>query len=455
MSPPQYYRTNFAAVAKNISKDFSVGNATIRLWAKCQFCQVIDAAENLESLSKLTIWTIEGLQEILHQRKTLLLATLRVYNIPQNSIIESDGNFTHKIGRFVGLPRAINVTEVSPILSDRAFSRRCHQLQNRLPPEHPELEDLEACVSQYTTNNPAAKALARDIQVFLSWSNDSPGSTSVFADNWISEIAEVGNSSDGNEFEKLVRKSFIKLGFSNSRTDRNLKDCLNPEKTGGAGGLDLYCDTPYAVVGECKATKTEKVPDGTPAQLVKLGQKFLNTTSDGQSCPGQYEKCIKMILAAGELTKAANQTAIGNQMNVLRPETLQKLVKLKVAHPGSIDLLELKSCLQNTPFGESADAKVRDYANKIWEKIKLRSRLVTAVRELDRQDSRSLDSPVKSFTVMEVRAHYNATQSPTLTDEQVRNILIELSSPLVGYIGKDEEGKERGDRFYFLKEFIN
>ncbi|WP_198920685.1 hypothetical protein, partial [Anaplasma marginale] len=56
-------------------------------------------------------------------------------------------------------------------------------------------------------------------------------------------MAKVGNSSDGNEFEKLVRKGLIKLGFGNSNT--NPKTSLDPDATGGAGGIDFYCETPY------------------------------------------------------------------------------------------------------------------------------------------------------------------------------------------------------------------
>jgi hypothetical protein len=34
-------------------------------------------------------------------------------------------------------------------------------------------------------------------------------------------------------------------------------------------------------------------------------------------------------MAAGQLTADVDQTAIGNEMNVLRPETLERLIKLK------------------------------------------------------------------------------------------------------------------------------
>ncbi len=260
--------------------------------------------------------------------------------------------------------------------------------------------------------------------------------------DWIKTIAKVGNSSDGIAFEKLCRKSLIKLGFGNSNS--NPKASLDPELTGGPGGLDFYCETPYQVVGECKATKSETVPDGTPALLIKLGHKHLEE---------QYDCCIKIIMAAGQLNKDAKKTAIGNHINVIRPETLQKLVELKAKHPGSINLLELKACLEQQPFGEDADAKLNAYINKILEEIKLRSDIISILKQhLENTGDERIS----------VEALFGAYTSPKppkkLSREDLHEILIELSSPLTGYLGRIKggikgESLER-DRFYFLQDLI-
>ena len=196
--------------------------------------------------------------------------------------------------------------------------------------------------------------------------------------------------------------------------------------------------TAYQVVGECKATKSETVADGTPAQLIKLGHKHLQE---------QYNCCIKIIMAAGQLSKHAKQTAIGNQMNVIRPETLQKLVELKAKQPGSIDLLQLKPCLEQQPFGEEADAKVNRYIDDVREKLKVRSQIIQAVKQLC-SDS---DFP----TVVEIKVQYNATFAATdskLTNESVKDLTIELSSPLTGYLGRIKGDNWQSDRFYFLRD---
>ncbi len=407
----------------------------IKAWATCEICQG-KSDEDLEKISQLTIWKTEALQKILSERSSLFLAHLRVYRFLHPIEISIDSNLSDKIGKFVGLPQSFDTTGSVPVLTDRIFAKRRHQLENLAPPLHPELEELQGLIAQLSQTNPRAKELDRDLRTFLDWSVDATPKNQNTDLDWIQKIALVGNSSDGNEFEKLVRRSFIQLGFGNSNP--NPKISLDPDATGGAGGLDFYCETPYPVVGECKATKTEKVPDGTPAQLVKLGKKHLQNN---------YDTCIKIILAAGELTPDAEQTAKGNEMNVIRPETLQRLVELKAQYPGSIDLLKLKPCLENQPFGIDANRKVNDYIDRIESDLKLRSHLVQAVHttlERTKLDRANIDS---------IHAGYAMSQpSRSLKLEEMHELLIELSSPLTGYLGR-EKGKDwKSDRFYFLRD---
>lgn len=82
----------------------------------------------------------------------------------------------------------------------------------------------------------------------------------------------------------------------------------------------------------------------------------------------------------------------------------------------------------------------------------MRSQIVQAVKQLFEQDNESLEATSQSFTVTEIRAHYNAIQNPRLTDEAVHDFLIELSSPLTGYLGRIKGKDWRGDRFYFLRD---
>ncbi|MEG4215762.1 DUF1802 family protein [Microcoleus sp. Pol14C6] len=431
LSGDRYYRSHFLPVAQKALAQLNADKVSIKAWAKCELCQMVNDPESLEALSLLTVWKTEALQQILQQRPFIFVAYLRVYLLPQPLEMP-----VHPSGNFVSLPKSLTVTDSTPVLSESIFAKRRQKLGKLEPPEHPELEELQSALVHLSTTNPKAKQLDAEIKMFLGWSEKLPTTQPDPDLDWIKTIAQIGNSSDGNTFEKLVRKSFIKLGFANSNNKPEAS--LNPESTGGAGGLDFYCETPYQVVGECKATKSETVADGTPAQLIKLGHKHLQE---------QYNCCIKIIMAAGQLNKHAKQTAITNQMNVIRPETLQKLVELKAKQPGSIDLLQLKPCLEQQPFGEEADVKVNRYIDDVREKLKVRSQIIQAVKQLC--------SDSEFPTVVEIKVQYNAkfaTTDSKLADESVKDLTIELSSPLTGYLGRIKGDNWQSHRFYFLRD---
>jgi hypothetical protein len=433
LSGDRYYRSHFLPIAQKALAQLNSDRVSIKAWAKCELCQMVNEPESLEALSQLTVWKTEALQQILQQRPFIFVAYLRVYLLPQplEMPVQSSGNF-------VSLPKSLNVTDSTPVLSESIFAKRRQKLEKLEPPEHPELEELQSALVHLSTTNPKAKQLDAEIKIFLGWSENSPTSKPDIDLDWIKTIAQIGNSSDGNGFEKLVRKGFIKLGFGNS--NHKPEASLDPESTGGAGGLDFYCETPYQVVGECKATKSETVADGTPAQLIKLGHKHLQE---------QYNCCIKIIMAAGQLNRHAKQTAIGNHMNVIRPETLQRLVELKAKQPGSIDLLQLKPCLEQQPFGEEADAKVNRYIDDVREKLKVRSHVLSILKkylETTGSERASVDSLSGAFSM--------SNPPKQLSREELHEILVELSSPLTGYAGRIKGDSLGRDRFYFLRDLL-
>ncbi|MGH7998965.1 MAG: DUF1802 family protein, partial [Brasilonema sp.] len=309
LPPKRHYRSSFLSIAQQVIDNLGSETVLIKAWARCELCQMPNASEALEAFSGLSIWTTEGLQQILLQRRYIFLAYLRVYLLSEPFEVPVYTQGRH----FVPLPQQLTVSQANPVLSDRTFTIRKHQLETRQPPLHPELEDLQSALAQLSSTNPDAKNLEEDIKILLGWSSEQSTHSVDLDLAWIHKIAEVGNSSDGHSFEKLVRQGLLKLGFTGSG--------LAPNSTGGAGGMDFYCEYPYPLVGECKATKSEKVPDGTPAQLLKIGMNHLGKT--------QYDRSIKLIVAAGELTSYALRTATENEMNVMKPETLQRLVELQ------------------------------------------------------------------------------------------------------------------------------
>jgi len=428
----QHYRSHFLPIAQKALAQLNSDRVLIKAWARCESCKMVNDPESLEALSQLTIWKTKTLEQILQQRPFIFLAYLRVYLLPQPLEMP-----VHPSGNFVSLPKSLTVTDSTPVLSESIFAKRRQQLEKLEPPEHPELEELQSALVNLSTTNPKAKQLNAEIKMFLGWSEKSPTTPPDPDLDWIKTISQIGNSSDGYGFEKLVRKGFIKLGFGNSNS--NPKASLNPESTGGAGGLDFYCETPYQVAGECKASKNESVPNSVTAQLIHLGLTHL-----GQD---RFDRSVKIILAAGPLTNPANQAAIQSKMNVIRPETLQRLVELKAKHPGSVNLLELKPCLEQQPFGEEADAKVNRYIDGVREKLKLRSHVLSILKkylETTGSERASVDA---------LSGAYSMSNPPKqLSREELHEILVELSSPLTGYAGRIKGDSLGRDRFYFLRD---
>jgi len=426
----QYYRSSFLPIARTTLTHLGSETALIKAWARCECCQGVSDTKALAVLSQLTVWAEEGLQEVLRQQQHIFLACLRVYQLPQPIEVAINPSTKDKIGKFIGLPNSLIINESLPVLSDRIFTQRRRQLEKLEPPLHPELEELQSAIAQLSASNSAADELDQSIKIFLGWASNQTAQQFDSDLAWIQKIAEVGNSSDGQTFEKFVRRGLFKLGFRGSG--------LEPDSTGGAGGMDFYCETPYPMVGECKATKTEKVTDGTPAQLLKIGMNHLGKA--------QYDSSIKLIVAAGELNSFALRTATENQMNVIRPETLQRLVELQTQHKNSIDLLELKLCLQQAPFG-LADDKVDSYIDKVNQDIKLRSHLVQLVKK---QIENTGDENVGVDNLHGAYVYSNPPQP--LKREEMHEIMIELSSPLTGYLGRIKGSDWRSDRFYFLRD---
>ncbi len=427
------------------------GDTYLETWATCENFSMIHEVEKALILSSLTPWKQSELERFFEDRGHLSLALLRAYRLPEPIVISSTVSSGIKPGKFIGLSHfgedfkeSIQVTKVLPILSETIFANRQQQILKFRPPEYPELEELQGTIALYTQAHPEARKFDDDLRVFLGWSDLQKAQISD--SNWTDEtitITEAGNSSDGYLFEKLVRQAFIYLGFTNNLN--NPKAALDPNGMGGAGGIDIYCEKPFPIVGECKASGLGNVGNAVCAQLINLGNTNLGKD--------RFEAAVKIIFAAGKLnTIHAEPAAKENKMNVMRPNTLQRLVELKSAHPGSIDLMELEPCLRSEPFGTDADSKVNKFIDNIWNELKIRSLIIRTVKTLQEGNEKNISSTV-------VRVHFNAIAATEIdyrldTDSIAHSFLVELSSPLTGYLGRIKCDTWRGDRFYFLRDLI-
>jgi hypothetical protein len=123
--------------------------------------------------------------------------------------------------------------------------------------------------------------------------------------------------------------------------------------------------------------------------------------------------------------------------------TLQKLVELKAKYDGAIDLFEIKKCLQ----GGQIDEEIDKYIQKVEGELKLRSHVVKTVKNF------LLNNSFKDVEANVVFGLYAGSNPPkSLSTEELKEILIELSSPLAGYLGRVEENGKKCDRFYYLRD---
>ena len=419
----QYYRSDFLPIAKSVFASLGSETVLIKAWARCEYKEYLYNDEFFDALSRLTVWTSEALQERLSQRQQIFLTYLRVYLLPQPIEVP-----VHNQERqFVPLPHSLSVTESLPVLSDRIFMQRRRQLENLEPPLHPELEELESAIAQLSITNPDAEKFNHKIQTFLGWANERSVKQITPDLAWIHQINALGTASTGGNYEKgtafeqIVHKSLAFLGFG-----------VDPNAKGGAGGMDLYCTKPYPLVGECKAGQS--IPGNTVYELDKLGNIHLGKKI--------FDRAVKLIIGPGKPTSQLQKSAKEYNISIIHPMTLQKLVELEAQYPGSVNLIELKKYLEP---GQS-DSRIDEYIQRIESDIKLRSHIIQLVKNY-------LENT--GFERASVDALHGAYSNPRphqpLQPEELHEILIELSSPLTGYLGRIKGEHWRRDRFFFLR----
>jgi hypothetical protein len=320
-----------------------------------------------------------------------------------------------------------------PVVSEASFNKRKALLLAGQAYPHKDLEAFQFQVEQISSDNPAAKQLNHDIKQFLGWNSDAATKQSDPDLDWINNIAALGDRSKeqdteksnyqaGTDFENVVRDSLEFLGFT-----------IDYSHKGGAGGLDLFCSKPYPLVGECKAGR--KIPNTTAVQLLNLGTLRLQSKE-------RFRQAAKLIIGPGEPTKQLEEAAEIQGMAIINPETLEKLVKLQSKYPGSVDLFQLKEYLKPG----QADDEVEKYIEQVSKQIKLRSHIVQLVKTYLK------NTGSERVSVHALHGAYVMSHPPVpLTPEALQEILVELASPLTGYLGR-KKGKDGSDRFYFLRD---
>ena len=416
-----------------VDKSGSSPTISTDLWAKLECCKIYNDAQDIDKISQLTIWSSNALQKTLQERYKIFLVYLRVYRLNQAVEIPRDRVNPNKMGGFIRLPNYLSPVDNFPVLSDHVFQRRKQQLINLELPLHPELEELQYAVSQLANDDLIAENFNKYIQRFLGWTSTPLINQDDPKLLWISTIASLGDRSieaeiakkntyeAGTDFENIVRQSLKFLGFK-----------IEEDYNGGAGGLDLFCSKPYSLAGECKAGKS--IPDRAVEELDRIGKRHLGK---------DYMKAVRLIIGSGQPTKQLRASAITSEISIISAMTLQKLVELQAKYPDSVNLIELKKYLEPGQI----DGRIDEYISKVEQEIKVRIHLVEVLKKY--QEEKQLEA----VGIERLCGVYDGSSPPrSLNEKELYEILVELSSPLVGKLGRlKQDGK---DRFYFLRDLV-
>jgi hypothetical protein len=416
----------FILVESEFSSDSE--ESTIAYWASCVSSQVIAEHYDVAYLSKMTHLSKDQVQKKLDENATFL-AFLRVYRIPIKTQQLLQFN-----RQFAALATPIAVVDEFPLISNPAFGKKKTQIQDCTPSEHPELEALQSTIAHYAHTNPIAKDLDHDLSIFLGWVDSQTSRMIDRKPEWINAITSYGYRADetvdnkksnyqaGTDFEIIIRQSLEFLGFK-----------VDEAHQGGAGGIDIFCSRPYSLVGECKSGKS--IPDNTVEQLDRIAKRHLKEN---------YEVAHRFIIGPGQPTPNLIESAKISRIAIMKPETLQKLVEFHHRHP--ISLTELRDkCL----VGGQVDDNVEGFLNESTLQLRLRSHVVTTLRKYLE------DKDLKEIGFERFSGVFDTSNpSQVLKDRELHDILIELSSPLTGYLGRTKGDNWKADRFYFLRDLI-
>ena len=193
----------------------------------------------------------------------------------------------------------------------------------------------------------------------------------------------------------------------------------------------LCCSQPYPLVCECKAGKS--IPDNATEELFRIAKRHLKEN---------YDQAMRLIIGPSEPTKNLKESAQISKISIIKTMTLQKLVELKAKYPGAINLIELKQYLEPGQI----DDKINEYIDKIEKEIKLRSYIIQLVKNYLQ------NSGIESAGVDALHGAYFGSNPPQpLKPGEMYEILIELSSPLTGYLGRIKSNDRKTDKFYYLR----
>ena len=405
--------------------------AIIEAWARVEFCSILTTPEEVQQLSRLTFWSRDALHAQMQAKNRLFLACLRVHHLSDRTQMQVKEVSADKLGGFIKLPTWLATTDEHPALDRDFFHWQATQLKELKP--HPYIE------KQQDLFNMDDFDLRHQIIAFLKWKDEQSTKPSAEQQKFIADIVHLGeyskklddgknNHQIGTDFENIARESLSFLGFT-----------IDEHHKGGAGGLDIYCSSPYPLIVECKAG--QKIPSSTTEQLIRIaGTKFQNQE--------QIFSSSKLIIGPGKPSPDVVRAANTFNVSIMSPNALQKLVKIQTKYPNSINLIELKEFLKPGVIDQRIDQYLEE---RVLNKLHFHARIIRVIADHLKQNS------VSDLSVKQVMKLCNDANFPEqIHDEELHEILIELSSPFAGYLGRKKALDKYwiNDRFYYLRDLV-
>lgn len=406
-------------------------DTTVRAWAQVEECKIFTSSDELHNLSRLTPWKFDDLKSLLQAKNRLFVACLRVYDLPNNQEMLLEEVSPDRIGGFTKLPNWLSILEAKPVLEDAFFEWQQEQLKNLQPHHYVENQKDFARADDFDFRH--------HLLAFLKLQDGNVRRTTPDQKRFIDDIVDLGKRSKnldkgksnyqaGTDFENIVRQALEFLGF-----------VVEGQHKGGAGGLDVYCSRPYPLIVECKAGK--KIPSDTTEQLIKLGRMHLETDQ-------QFYDSAKLIIGPGEPTADLRKAADKFNVSIMSPNALQRLVRIQTKYPNTINLIELKNYLKPGEVDDSINDFVEE---KILKRLRLYSCVINVISNFTNGDSSQKFNSAKAL-----KSCRETELTKELEENHLHNILVELSSPFAGYLGREAalDGDWRHDLFYFLRDFV-
>lgn len=228
----------------------------------------------------------------------------------------------------------------------------------------------------------------------------------------------------GTDFERTAKRALEFLGFT-----------VTQEHQEAASGLDFYCSAPFVVFGECKAGET--IASGSVGRLIKLASLH-------DVLGKQFVDAKKLIIGPGKPAPDVMSAAIKLKVSILTPTALQKLVEVYAKHPGAMHLPDLAEYLVPGVIDGEIDQFIQ---NEMLRKINRRSHILAFVKaHLSREN-------ILSESVANLWAAYQPSGNPhRLVDQEFYYLLIELASPLTGYLRRKPADVWFSDRFSYVRD---